>query len=83
MDIFSFSSFLSIEQVLYLWDRIIAYDSLELIFILSAAIFIYREKSILQSKNIIELKDSFNEMYSIEVIPLLQLALFSSLQQEE
>ena len=39
----AFVGFLSIEQVLYLWDRIIAYDSLELISILSAAIFIYRE----------------------------------------
>ena len=43
-----FASFLPAEQCLVLWDRIIGFDSLELLPILAAAVFVYRAKWLLQ-----------------------------------
>ena len=43
-----FASFLPAEQTLILWDRIIGFDTLELLPVLAAAIFVYRAKWLLQ-----------------------------------
>jgi len=44
----AFSGYLSSEQVLLLWDRILGYDSVELLPILAAAIFSFRKTNLLE-----------------------------------
>ena len=43
-----FASFLPADQTLTLWDRIVGFDSLELLPILAAAVFVYRAHWLLQ-----------------------------------
>jgi len=47
---------LDIEQILFLWDRIIGFDSLELIPIAAICIFLYKKESLLQISSANELK---------------------------
>ncbi|ORX54272.1 hypothetical protein BCR36DRAFT_283197 [Piromyces finnis] len=54
--VYSFVGMLDIEQILLLWDRIIGFDSLELIPIAATCIFLYKKESLLQISNVNELK---------------------------
>ncbi|OUM66474.1 hypothetical protein PIROE2DRAFT_6312 [Piromyces sp. E2] len=54
--VYSFVGMLDIEQILLLWDRIIGFDSLELIPIAATCIFLYKKDSLLQISGVNELK---------------------------
>jgi len=47
---------LDIEQILLLWDRIIGFDSLELIPIAAVCIFLYKKEALLNKSNVNEIK---------------------------
>lgn len=72
----SFVGFLEVEEVFLIWDRVIGYDSLEMIALVAAALFIYRGDAIMKTTSIEEIEDLFYDMSHIKVIPLLQHFLF-------
>jgi hypothetical protein len=72
----SFVGFLEVEEVFLIWDRVIGYDSLEMIALVAAALFIYRGDAIMKTTSLEEIEDLFYDMSHIKVIPLLQHFLF-------
>jgi len=74
--VYSFVGMLDIEQILLLWDRIIGFDSLELIPITATCIFLYKKETLLQISSVNELKNVFADNNSIKIIPLIQHYLF-------
>ena len=72
----AFAGTLAVDQTLVLWDRIIAFDRLELLSVLAAAIFIWRSKAILACDNGDDLVHLFSDNSKILVIPFLQHFLF-------
>ena len=73
----AFSGFLSCEQVLILWDRIIGYNSVTLLPLLAASIFSYRKENLLQASSASSAESIMADILTLEVIPLLQLFLFA------
>jgi len=74
--VYSFIGMLDIEQILLLWDRIIGFDSLELIPIAAACIFLYKKEALLNISTVNEIKNVFADNNSIKIIPLIQYYLF-------
>ncbi|KAF0718691.1 Aste57867_1541 [Aphanomyces stellatus] len=71
-----FSGVLEIDQVLLLWDRVVGYDSLEIIAIFAAALFTFRSEELLLVTKTEDAKDLFAEALEIQVMPILQQFLF-------
>jgi hypothetical protein len=61
-----------------LWDRIIGFDSLELLPILAAAIFVFRANLILNCQSREEFDEIFYDLSQIKVMPLIQHFLFAT-----
>jgi len=74
----AFSGYLASEQVLLLWDRILAYDSLELLPILAAAIFSFRKINLMQVQTYNAAEAVLVDLLTLEVIPLIQLFMFAN-----
>jgi hypothetical protein len=72
----AFSGVLGIDQVLLLWDRVVGYDSLELIAILAAALFHFRAEELETVRTIVDVEEVFAELIEMQVVPLLQEYLF-------
>ena len=72
----AFSSSLPADQTLLLWDRILGFDSLELLPLLAVAIFAYRSSWLLQATDAERVDRILNNTASIKVVPLLQLFLW-------
>ncbi|XP_019697461.1 TBC1 domain family member 19 isoform X2 [Harpegnathos saltator] len=70
-----FSGHLPPEQLLYLWDLILGYDSLEIIPLLAVTILSFRKENLLQVNTQQNVEAVLADLSSIKVIPLLQLAL--------
>lgn len=70
-----FSGHLPPEQLLYLWDLILGYDSLEIIPLLAVAILNFRKENLLQVNIQQNVEAVLADLSSIKVMPLLQLAL--------
>ncbi|KAK0087299.1 hypothetical protein PV325_001336 [Microctonus aethiopoides] len=68
-----FSGHLPPEQLLYLWDLILGYDSLEIIPLLAVTILSFRKENLLQVNNLHNAV--LADLSSLKVMPLLQLAL--------
>ncbi|KAG7396690.1 hypothetical protein PHYBOEH_001919 [Phytophthora boehmeriae] len=73
----AFSGVLDIDQVLLLWDRIIGYDSLEIVAIFAAALFHLRANELELITKRDEADELFAELIDIQVVTLLQDYLFS------
>jgi hypothetical protein len=73
----AFAGWLEVEQVLLFWDRLVAFDSLELVAVLATAIFVFRAKLVLAATTAAEIQDIFCELSGMKVVPLLQSFLFS------
>lgn len=73
----AFSGFLASDQVLLLWDRILAFNSLQVLSILAAAIFSFRKSSLLKVQTFVAAESVFADLMTLQVIPLIQLVLFS------
>ncbi|CAG5103999.1 Similar to TBC1D19: TBC1 domain family member 19 (Homo sapiens) [Cotesia congregata] len=63
------------EQLLYLWDLILGYDSLEIIPLLAVTILSFRKENLLQVNNLVNVEAILADLSSLKVMPLLQLAL--------
>lgn len=74
----AFSSALPVDQTLLLWDRILGFDSLELLPILAVAVFAYRSTWLLQATDAqhVERILAVSNFGSLKVVPLLQLFLW-------
>ncbi|CAM4843682.1 unnamed protein product [Rotaria magnacalcarata] len=71
----AFSGYLASNQLLALWDRILAYDSLEILSLLAVAIFVLRKGNVLTVTSESAVEAIFSDISSIKVIPLLQFIL--------
>lgn len=71
----AFSGHLPQEQVLNLWDLILAYDSLEIVPLLAVIILIFRKDNLMKVNTIQNIDAVLSDLSSIAVIPLLQMAL--------
>lgn len=72
-----FAGYLNVDQLLLLWDRILGFDNLYLLPILSVAIFSFRSKFLLRVETKQEIYDVFSDFTVVKVIPLLQIFLFT------
>lgn len=72
----AFSGVLEISQVLLLWDRVVGYDSLELVALLAAALFHFRADELGGVATRDDVDDVFAELLEIQVVPILQEYLF-------
>ncbi|XP_050527254.1 TBC1 domain family member 19 isoform X2 [Daktulosphaira vitifoliae] len=70
-----FSGHLPPEQLLNLWDLVLAYDSLEVIPLLAVAILSFRKENLLQVDTISNIECVLADLSSLNVMSLLQLAL--------
>eukprot|EP00050_Salpingoeca_kvevrii_P021866 m.116885 g.116885 ORF g.116885 m.116885 type:complete len:485 (-) comp9511_c0_seq14:56-1510(-) len=71
-----FVGFLEIEQILLLFDRIIGFDSLDVLPILAVAIFAFRRTSLLQASSPKDAAAIMKDLRGLRAIPLLQYSLF-------
>lgn len=71
-----FAGVLSMDQTLLLWDRVLGFDSLELLPVLAAAIFAYRRKLILQMSSADRAERIMANFTCVKIVPLLQLFLW-------
>ncbi|KAF7287220.1 hypothetical protein GWI33_002040 [Rhynchophorus ferrugineus] len=71
----AFSGHLAPEQLLTLWDLIIAYDSLEIIPLLAVVIVVFRKDNLMKVNTLTNVEAVLADLSSIAVIPLLQMAL--------
>lgn len=73
----AFATFLEVEQVLLLWDRIIGFDSLELLPVLAAAVFGFRRQALLASQSASEVESILGDLKALQSVPLLQYCLYA------
>lgn len=71
----AFSGHLQPEQLLVLWDLILAYDSLEILSLLSVIILSFRKESLMQVNTLDNIEAVLADLSSVKVLPLIQLAL--------
>lgn len=76
--VYSFIGCLRAEQVLILWDRIVGFNSTELIAVLAAAIFVFRSRLLLNAHTAQDVETVFSDISHLQTIPLLQGFLFAS-----
>ena len=62
-------------QLLYLWDLVLAYDSMEVFPLLAAAILSFRKDNLMAVATYANIEAVLNDLSSLPVVPLLQLAL--------
>jgi hypothetical protein len=75
---YAFVGMLEVDQIYYLYDRILGFDSLEILSIVSAGIFSFRANMILNCQNQDEYDELFQDLSQIKVTPILQHFLFSA-----
>lgn len=72
----AFAGYLQVDQLLLLWDRILGFSDLNLLPVLSVAIFLFRAKPVMDTTSQQEIFDLFSDFSTIEIIPLLQAFIF-------
>ena len=73
----AFSGYLHTEQTLLLWDRVVGFDSLDLLPALAAAIFAFRSRTLMAAADPEEVTEILADPGRLQVIPLLQFFLFA------
>ena len=73
----AFSGYLSSEQVLLLWDRILAYGSTDILAVLAFSIFLFRKMNLMQVDTYAAAEAVLSDLTTLKVIPLIQISLFS------
>ena len=75
---YGFESYLDPEQLLLLWDRVVAYGDIGvgLLPVLAVAVFAFRSKQISDARTLREAKEALEDGSCLRVIPLLQGFLF-------
>jgi len=72
-----FVGFLKCDQVLWLWDRILGFDSVELIAVLAAAVFDFRARLLLKARTPEDVSLVLYDISGLHAVPLLQNFLFA------
>ena len=75
---FAFVGALDIDQIYLLWDRIIGFETLEILPILAAGIFVFRSNLILNCTNQEEFDELFHDLTQVKVMPIIQHFLFAT-----
>ena len=73
---YAFCGYLEIDQVLILWDRIIGYDTLEILPMLACSIFLFRSAALQEGYTEEGVHEVFEDASKLKVVPLLQQFLF-------
>lgn len=73
-----FARQLSVGQTLLLWDRVVGHDSLLPLALLAAAVLSFRREMVLASHDVEDLMDMMGQLSALQVVPLMQAALFDS-----
>ncbi|CAI2737943.1 unnamed protein product [Dicrocoelium dendriticum] len=73
----AFSGFLAPDQLLLLWDRVLGFDSLEILSVLAVAIFSYRRTNLLLVNTFASVEAVLADLTPLQITGLLQLTLFS------
>ncbi|XP_033116109.1 TBC1 domain family member 19-like [Anneissia japonica] len=74
----AFSGYLAADQLLCLWDRILAYGTLELLAVLAAGIFSFRRVNLMETSSYASAEAVLADITTVKVLPILQLFLFST-----
>lgn len=74
----AFSGFLNPEQLLYLWDLLLGFDSLLVLPLLASAVFSLRRENLHRVSSQETAEQVFSDLSTVQVIPLLQMALSQS-----
>ena len=64
------------QEVLLLWDRVIGFDSLEVVAIMAAAVFSFRRAALMQATTAKLATKIVSDVVELQVVPLLQFCLF-------
>lgn len=75
--LYAFSAHLPCDQLLLLWDRVIGFDSLELLPLLAVAIFSFRTRALSEAVDSEEGVRILTDASELRVVPLLQTMLWS------
>uniref|UniRef100_A0A8C5LR23 TBC1 domain family member 19 n=1 Tax=Leptobrachium leishanense TaxID=445787 RepID=A0A8C5LR23_9ANUR len=75
----AFSGYLATDQLLLLWDRILGYDSLEILAVLAAAVFAFRAVNLMEVTSLAAAEAVLADISTLKVIPLLQIFLFAAI----
>ena len=75
--VYAFAGYLSPPQTLLLWDRIIGFDTLELLPLLALAIFLFRKEALLKAQTAEHALAVLSDASQLRVTPLLQAVLFA------
>ena len=73
---FAFAGYLPPEQTLLLWDRVLGFDSLDLLPVLAAAVFAFRAPSLMAAEDAEEVRELMAEPGRLQIVPLLLFFLF-------
>uniref|UniRef100_A0A8C6UIH2 TBC1 domain family, member 19 n=1 Tax=Neogobius melanostomus TaxID=47308 RepID=A0A8C6UIH2_9GOBI len=74
----AFSGYLSTDQLLLLWDRILGYDSLEMVAVLAAAVFAFRAENLMEVTSLASAEAVLADLSTLKVMPLIQIFLFAT-----
>lgn len=72
----AFAGHLSTEEVILLWDRIIGFNSLEVLPVFAVSIFQFRASNLLQAVNHVDVEAIVEDLRCLKVLLLLQQTLF-------
>ena len=75
---FAFCGTLEVDQLFLLFDRILGFESLEILPIMAAGIFVFRANLILNCQNQEEFDELFVDLSQIKVMPIIQHFLFAT-----
>jgi len=73
--VFAFSGYLATDQTLQLWDRILGFDSLELLPVLAVAILSYRRDNLMAADTVQAVEAVLADLSTIKAIPLIVMFL--------
>ncbi|KAM6895176.1 TBC1 domain family member 19 isoform 1-T1 [Lycodopsis pacificus] len=74
----AFSGYLSTDQLLLLWDRVLGYDSLEVVAVLAAAVFAFRAENLMEVTSLGSAEAVLADLSTLKVMPLIQIFLFAT-----
>ncbi|XP_007426921.1 TBC1 domain family member 19 isoform X2 [Python bivittatus] len=74
----AFSGYLATDQLLLLWDRILGYNSLEILAVLAAAVFAFRAGNLMEVTSLAAAEAVLADLSTLKVMPLLQIFLFAT-----
>ncbi|XP_022079609.1 TBC1 domain family member 19-like [Acanthaster planci] len=72
----AFSGYLASDQLLLLWDRILAYGSLQLLAVVAAAIFAFRRVNLMETSSFAAADAVLADLTTLQIIPLTQIFMF-------